>query len=438
VRDPAEGAGARGLQQLGPMIETDGAVLLPRASIPDGVYDWTATDAGRWAALYPPRWARPLWPALLTLATAAAAVFLPATGPTCSRGNPCGADWLGVCTWGLLLGLVLWAPRFPELVLPTCPAFAAVVVAETFPSPGGVYTVVVGAMLAAVAATWGAAAWRLVARRRQRLTAGQVSGATRHRVPGAEKASVRGTIRIVVALILVAVAAGSVCMALHGIRDDARRARRADHLTGQVVARGDTSIRVRAAGATHTVDAQYPQDYEPGQRVDVLVDGDWARLAAEPSAPVGWQMLTLGAGLPALTLLVSGVRARRRDVVLLRRPVLVRRALVVFDERGDACIRPVDNMSTRSVVLRSWVEPLDEGTGDREVVAARTSFPPGEKAGDEDTAAVDVRPREALVYGALRVGAPAFLVTASPGRRPVVLRSGPLRLPWASVLPRRN
>lgn len=420
------------------MIETDRAVLLPCASIPDGVSDWTATDAGRWAALYPPRWARPLWPALLTLAAAVAAVFLPATGPTCSRGNPCGADWLGVCTWGPLLGLVLWAPRFPELVLPTCPAFAAVVVAETFPSPGGFYTVVVGAMLAAVAAVWGAAAWCLVARRRQRLKAGQVSGATRHRVTSTEKAPVRGTIRIVVALILLGVAVGAVCTALHGVRDDARRARRADHLTGRVVARGDTSIRVRAAGATHTVDAQSPQDYEPGRRVDVLVDGEWARLAEEPYAPVGWQMVTLGSALPALTLLVSGVRARHRDVVLLRRPVPVLRAMVVFDERGDACIRPVDNMRARSVLLRCWAEPLDEGTGNRAVAASRVSLPPGEKVSDEDTAAVDGRSREALVYGALRVGAPVFLVTASPGRRPAVLRSGPLRLPRVSVRPRRN
>ncbi|MDO0930400.1 hypothetical protein QQY66_01310 [Streptomyces sp. DG2A-72] len=420
------------------MIETDSVVPLPNTSIPAGVSDWTTKDAGRWAALHPPRWARPLWPALLTLATALAAAFLPATGPACSRGNPCGADSLGVCLWGLLLGLVLWSLRFPELVLLTFPALAVVVAAETFPLPGGVYTILTGAVLAASGAACGAAAWRLVARRRQRLAATQVAGASRHRVPGAAAALLRGTIRIVVALALLGIAAGAVGMALRGVRDDARRSRGADHLTGRVVARGDTSIRVRAAGATRTVGAQSPQDYKPGQRVDVLVAGRWAQLAAEPYAPVGWQLLTLGTALPALTLLASGIRARRRDAVLLRRPVPVLRAMVVFDGRGDAWIRPVDEASTQPTFLRSWVEPLGKGTGDGAVAGSRADSPQGQEAGDEDTAVADGRPREALVYGALRAGAPMLLVTAAPDQGLVVLRSGPLALPRPGALPRTD
>ncbi|MFD4975218.1 hypothetical protein [Streptomyces sp. NPDC058424] len=418
------------------MIETDRVVPLPRAWIPEGVSAWTAKDAGRWAALYPPRWARPLWPALLTLAAGLAAAFLPATGPACSRGNPCGADWLGMCTWGLVLGLVLWSLRFPELVLLACPALAAVVVAETFPLPGGIYTAVTGAVLAASAVAWGAAVWRLVVRRRQRLAATQVAGASWHRVPGAEAVSKRGIIRIVVALVLLGIAAGGVSAALDAVRGDARRARGADHLTGRVVARGDTSLRIRAADATRTVNADSPQDYKVGQRVDVLVDGRWARLIAEPYDPTGQQLLTLAAALPALTLLASGIRACRRDAVLLRRPVPVLRALVVFDGRGDAWIRPVDQASARPLFLRSWVEPLSKGTGSGTVAGSRAGSPQGEEAGDEDPATVDGRPREALVYGALRAGAPVLLVTAAPDQGSVVLRSGPISLPRPGALPR--
>lgn len=323
------------------MIETDRPVPLPLAFIPGGVPDWTAEDADRWAVLHPPRWARPFWPALVALAAALAAVFLPDTGPACSAGNPCGADWLGLWVFGLLLGQALWSWSFPELLMPASPALAGLVVAATFPLPGGAYTGLTVLVLSASAATWAAAVWRMVARRRQRLQADRVAGASRHRAPGAETAAPRGTIRIVVAFVLLTIGVGAVGMALSGIHDDARRARGAVHLAGRVVGIGDVSIRVRAAGTTRTLDAQFPGDYTPGQQVEVLVDGDWARLAQEPQDPFGWQMIALGAVLPALTLLASGVRARRRDAALLRHPVPVLRAVVDFDRRGDAWVRPV-------------------------------------------------------------------------------------------------
>lgn len=84
--------------------------------------------------------------------------------------------------------------------------------------------------------------------------------------------------------------------------------------------------------------------------------------------------------------------------------------------------------------MRSWAEPPNEGTGNRAVAASRTPFPPEEKAGGEDTAAVDVRPREALVYGDMRVGAPVLLVTASPGRRRRCCGPDRFGSRWASVL----
>ncbi|WP_406172320.1 hypothetical protein [Streptomyces sp. NBC_00996] len=415
------------------MIETDRPVSLPGSSIPEGVSEWTAQDAGGWAAPHPPRWARPLWPALVALAAALVAAFLPATGPACGTGDPCGPDWLGLCTWGLVLGQVLWSLCFcfPELVLLGAPALMTLVVVETFPLPGGVYAAVTGVVLTASAATWAAAGWRLLARRRQRLAAGRVAGASRHRVPGGEAAALRGTIRIVVALVLLGVVAGAVGMALRGIHDDARRAERAAHLTGTVVKTGDVSIRVRAGGVTRTLDAESPHDYRLGQRVEVLADGTWARLAQEPYAPVGWQLLALAVALPALPLLTSGIRARRRDTALLRRPAPVLRAVAVFDGRGNAWVRPADEASGR-FVLRCWAEPLGNGPGTR----TRTDAPQWEAAGDKDEAEVDRRPREVLVYGAPRASSPVVLVTAVPDDGPAVLRTGPLVLPRAGELPR--
>ncbi|MBX9394244.1 hypothetical protein K4749_11695 [Streptomyces sp. TRM72054] len=433
------------------MINAGGPVPLPGASIPEGVPGWTSKGAERWVALCPPRWCRPLWPALVALVAALAAAFLPDPGPACSSADPCGPDWLGMSTWVLLLGQVLWSLRFPELVLLTSPVLIAVVVAETFPLPSGAaYAAVTGAVLAASAAAWAAAGWRLAARRRQRLTAERTAGAALHRVPGAETAPLRGTIRIAVALVLLGVALGTVGMALRGVHEDARRAKAAAHLTGQVLQTGDVSIRLRTAGATHTVNAWSPQDYKPGQRVDVLVDRSWARLAAEPYDPVGWQMLTLSTVLPALTLLPSGIRARRRDAKLLRRPVPALRAVLVFDRRGDAWVRPTDGAGTRPPLLRFWVEPLSKKAGDE---AAERSPAPGrpvgpadvdadaqnaEDLGDEDRAWVRGRPREVLIYGAPQAGAPVLLVAAVPGQGPAALRTGSLRLARPGALPQTD
>ncbi len=419
------------------MIETDGPAPLPGASIPDGVPDWTTQEAARWAVPHPPRWARTFWPAWVTLAAALVAAFLPATGPVCSAGNPCGADWPGVCVIGLLLGQALWSWALPELLLAASPALVGLVVSTTFPLPGGVYTGLTALMLSASATAWAAAVWRLVSRRRQRLQAVRVAGASRHRVPGAETAVARGTIRIVVALVLLAIAVGAVLLALQGIHADARRARGAVRLTGRVVATGDVDIRVRVAGATRTLDAQSPQDYTPGQQVEVLLDGDWDRLAQEPYDPTGWQLLVLGAALPALTLLASGVRARRRDVALLRHSVPVVRAVVDFDRRGDAWVRPVDDAGARSAAFRCWVDPLSKETRDSGVPRTRADAWEQKKPAEQGEAAGDSRPCEVLVYGAPRAGSPVVLVTAAPDRSMRVLRSGPLSLPRPGASPQR-
>ncbi len=417
------------------MIETDRPLPLPLAFIPDGVSDWTAEDADRWAVLHPPRWARPFWPALVALAAALAAVFLPDTGPACSAGNPCGADWPGLWVFGLLLGQALWSWSFPELLMPASPALAGLVVAATFPLPGGAYTGLTVLVLSASAATWAAAVWRLVAR--QRLQADRVAGASRHRVPGAETAVPRGTIRIVVAFVLLAIGVGALGMALSGIHDDARRARGAVHLAGRVVGTGDVSIRVRAAGTTRMLDARSPGDYTPGQQVEVLVDGDWVRLAQEPYDPSGWQLLALGAVLPALTLLASGVRARRRDAALLRHPVPVQRAVVDFDRRGDAWVRPVGDAGTRPAAFRCWVEPLGKRMGDGAVAGTGGDAQTRESSDGQGDAAGDGLSREVLVYGVPRAGSPVVLVAAAPDRSTRVLRSGPLWLPGPGASPQR-
>ncbi len=162
-----------------------------------------------------------------------------------------------------------------------------------------------------------------------------------------------------------------------------------------------------------------------------------ARGAAEPHGPVGWRMATLGSALPALMPLVSGVRACHLDVVLLRRPVPILRAMVVFDERGDTCIRRVDSMRARSFLLHCWAGQLDAGSGNRAVAAFRISLPPGEKVRARTRQRSTAASRSDGVWRFV-VGAPVFLVIASSGRRPAVLRSGLLRLPWSSVRPRGN
>lgn len=268
---PRKGPGAFGLLHGRSVIETDRVALPSRASIPDGVSDRTTQDAGRWAAQYPD----PVGPTSLTdaddVGCGGGRSVPPCRGAYMRHGQsvPCG---LTRCVHvGPVAGAAAVVAALPGLVLLTCPVFAGVVFAGTFPSPGGFHTVVAEGRWPTVAATWVRC---LVACRRQWLMAGQVSGTTRCRVTGADKASVRGMFQIVVALTLLGVAAGAECTAFYGVRP--RRcplARRADHLTGWVVARGDTSICVRAEGATHAVDTQSPQDYEPGQRGEVLADG---------------------------------------------------------------------------------------------------------------------------------------------------------------------
>lgn len=76
---------------------------MPGASIPEGVPGWTSRGAERWAALRPPGWSRPLWSALVALAAARAAAFLPTQDRRAARpaaAGRTGSGWAhGFCFW---------------------------------------------------------------------------------------------------------------------------------------------------------------------------------------------------------------------------------------------------------------------------------------------------------------------------------------------------
>ncbi|MEV8546532.1 hypothetical protein [Streptomyces sp. NPDC051572] len=278
------------------------------------------------------------------------------------------------------------------------------------------------AVIAALVFGWAAAWARLAARRKQRQLVERAAG-VRHRLPDSHGPLGRGLFQIVVGVVLCAVAGGAILLGLRGIHADERHAARAVRTTAQVLSQDDESLRVRTGtGRRMIVGAGYPEDYGIGTTVTVLEDGRWRRLASEPYDAMGWQVLTLATGLSGLSLLATGVLARRRSAALRRGAVPALRVLERVDHHGRIWVYAADDDAGRvpcfSCVCAPVLGPEDESDGDGGVM----------DDGDEDFLFRDVRLREAVVFGALYEGGELVLSTTDGDGDPAVMRTvAPIR-----------
>ncbi|WP_392964832.1 hypothetical protein [Streptomyces sp. LN245] len=432
---------------------------------------WTSEEAARWSHLRPASWARPLWSVLALLITVVWAIAA-APEPPCTDAVPCGADWPGMVEMGLAVGLLYWLARLPELTLVAAPVLAAVVARVELPDAEPNSLAANLCVLAALGFGWAAACERVAARGRQRDLVERAAG-VRHPLPGPVAPLRRGTIPIAAGLVLVAVAAFSVVQGLAGIRDDRQHADRAVPLVARVIDRDDDSVRVRGHdGRRLTLDSLYPEDHRVGGTVTVLEDGAWRRLASEPYDAMGPQLAVLAAGLPGLSLLVTGLLARRRVAALRRGRVPVLRVLERMDEDGLIRIYAGDDTVGRRPLLaasfaaetpggeeRGTAHPADDEHESAHSVEdedehghepahsadddhgpahpadnADDDHGPAHPADDEDREEERIpsgtRPREAVLFGSPCEGGELLLVTTSRDDVPAVLRtSGSVRLP---------
>ncbi|MFF7468974.1 hypothetical protein [Streptomyces sp. NPDC008092] len=397
-------------------------VPIPSGSVPAGAPAWLSADTEPWARLRPGAWARPKWSVLALILTVVWAIAVEPE-PPCSAVAPCGPDWEGMIQTGLALGLLLWLAKLPEVVLVTAPALAVIVAWVELPGAGWVSRAANIAVIAALAFGWAAARARLAVRRRQRRLAERSSGRP-YRLPEPVGPLVRGTVPLVAALVLGVAAAGFVAMGLSGIHEDEDHAARAVRVTARVIGHGDESLRLRTADARHiTVGSAYPEDYGTGSTMIVLEDGTWRRLAAEPYDAFGWQVLTLAAVLPGLSLLTAGALARRRAGALRRAPVPVLRVLECSVRDFGTWVYAADDTAGRTPLLECQCVPVladaePSGGVDLEVVD------------DEEFLVEDERLREAVMFGAPYEGGELVLVTTDEEAKPLVIRTiAPVRLP---------
>ncbi len=365
-----------------------------------------------------------------------AAIVLEPERP-CTVADPCGPDWLSTIQMGLAVVQLLWYVRLPELALVSGPVLAVIVAVEEFPLPAA-SDAANAAVIVALAFGWAASWQRFALRRRQRRLAGLAAAGVWHPVPGDIGRLRRGRIPVAAGLVLCAVAGLAVGLGLRGVHEDEQRAAKAESVSAVVIGHGEDTLRVRVPGGSkRTVDSVLPEDYDTDSVVTVLSDGDWNRLAAEPYDAFGWQLLALAAGLPGLTLLATGILARRRAAALRRGPTPVLRVLQRVDHNGDTWIYAADDTAGRTPLLRCLAYPvLDDQDG--------KGGPPVDEDEDEDDdgdegegePGVDTRLREAVLYGPPCDAGELVIVTAGPDEdRVVLVTAGPVRVPKGDQRP---
>jgi hypothetical protein len=261
----------------------------------------------------------------------------------------------------------------------------------------------------------------------------------RHPLPGPLGPLRRGTIPIAAGLLLLGVTALCLAQGFAGIRADGHHTDRAVRVVAKVVSRDDESVRVRTDGARRlTLDSFYPEDYRVGGTVTVLEDGAWRRLSAEPYDAVGWQLAALAVGLPGLSLLATGLLARRRAATLRRTPVPVVRVLERMDGEGRIWIHAGDDAAGREPVLGGGfvVERSDADGHERGCEREHGTAHHADQVDEGEPFAAGTRLREAVMFGSAYEGGELVLVTTGRDTRPVVLRTaGPVRLPHPGEQP---
>ncbi|MFG2511857.1 hypothetical protein [Streptomyces sp. NPDC048584] len=366
-------------------------VPLPAERIPPGTADWRTSDAQRWLAAVPARWAHPLW---AVLALVVSVVWELEAGPVaaCTSAAPCGTDWPGLGVAAVLLLTPYWVWRQPRLaVVGLAVGLVTLAMEEGFSTFGRPSAL---AFALVVAFTTAGTVHRLALAGRQRSLAVAAAGPVVQPLPAAARTFRRGRLSLVLAALALAGAGFGFWQAQEVVEAYEERAAGATKLSGRVTALdpGDEDVDVLTVTAdrrTHRFDTSYPEDFPVGSRVDLVVDGDWAVLVAEPYDVFGWEMLVLGGSVAGLAFLANGVAGRVRSGRLRRGPLPVLRVLVRED--------PEDS--------RTWVFAADDPGGLRPVLHFHSLYAfEGEDEttdeGEDDPTAVVDRLKEVFQGGA--------------------------------------
>ncbi|GAB2596441.1 hypothetical protein GCM10027168_31570 [Streptomyces capparidis] len=392
---------------------------LPPEHVPEGTRAWSSRDVHRWLACVPARWAHPAW-AVLALLAAGLWATASVGGPACTDADPCGAQWWGTVLMGAALLQLYWVWRLPGPALALLgPLTAGVLLSEeAVGTASGTARI---AVLAAAAFTGCGLLERLAVTARQRALAEEAAGPARHPLPAPAAAFRRGGCSVVLAVPLLAVAAWAGWQGLADLAADRDRAERAQRVQARVTGGNEDGVEVALPGGTRTLDVLDPGAHPVGSTIGVLVDGAWARPAAEPHDASGWQVVLLVAGLPGLALLGNGLDGRRRSRRLRAAPLPALRVLVREGHEDG----------------RTWVFAADDRAAARPVLSVNTLFAaeddgeeewaPGEDDAEEPDAELPAlrqeltailkgttpRPplREAVMYGAPWSGAEVVFVS---------------------------
>lgn len=413
---------------------------LPAEHIPPGTADWRTPDAEPWLAAVPARWAHPLW---AVLALVVSMVWYMAESPPapCTPAEPCGIDWSGLGMMVVLVVTPYWAWRQPRLALA---ALAAGLVG--FAADGG-FTDSFGeayALAYPVAAAFSTVGivHRLTLAGRQRALALEAAGPVAQPLPAAARTFRRGRLSFALAALMLAAAGFGSWQAQQVADAYEDRAAGATHLSGLVVAQEQDDdadiLKVEADERTHRFETAHPESFPVGSQADIVVDGDWAALVAEPYDAFGWELLVLGGTAAALGFFANGVDGRTRSARLRRRPLPVLRVLVreghedgrtwVFAADDPEALRPLLHFHSLYAFEKDEKDEKDEKEEDEEEEKKRDEGDDGEA----DAAALtkfrqiltgdDPLPplREAVLYGAPYAGAEVALVSLLDADEPEV------------------
>ncbi|MER7624554.1 hypothetical protein [Streptomyces sp. NPDC126503] len=345
-------------------------VPLPAEHIPSGAVPWRTADAQRWLAATPGWWAHPA-AAATVLAGSSVWDVVAAPVPPCTSADPCGADWPGLAAAVVLVLTLYWVWRQPRLALAGLGGTLAVFAVEggfsaAFAEPSAL------AFLTAAAYTAAGLVHRLAVAGRQRARALAAAGSVAHPLPAAARTFRRGRFSFLLAALLLAVAAFGCLRAGQVIDAYEERAAGATRLTGRVTGleRGDDAdvLTVEADGRTHRFETAYPEDFPLDSRVDVVVEGDWAALVAEPYDIFGWELLVLAGSVAGLAFFANGVDGRTRAKRLRRAAPPVLRVLVREGHEDG----------------RTWVFAADDPEGLRPVLSFRSLHAFDDREEDED------------------------------------------------------
>ncbi|MER5841077.1 hypothetical protein ABT099_12360 [Streptomyces prasinus] len=345
-------------------------VPLPGEHIPPGTADWRTPDARRWLAAAPARWARPLWVLPVLVASLVWDIAAAPLAP-CTTAAPCGTDWLGLGTAVVLLLTLYWVWRQPRLALVGLTLTLAGLAAEDgFAATLGEPSTLVFLLTAAFTAA--GLVHRLAVAGRQRALALEAAGPVVQPLPAAARTFRRGRFSFVLAALLLAVAGFGYRQAQQVADAYEERAAGATSLSGRVTSlKGDEDdisvLEVEAGGRTHRFETVFPEDFPVGSRVDIVVDGDWAALVAEPYDAFGWELLVLAGSVTGLAFLANGMDGRARSERLRRGPLPVLNVLV-REGHDDS---------------RTWVFAADDPEGLRPILHFHSRYAFEDESEDE-------------------------------------------------------